>query len=169
MRPTRTVLNGGVRIHLGRGRGEHDVDALGLTRADIGVERARIAVEIVLAIELQRIDEDADDDDVAFARRACAHQPRVARVQRAHRRHEADASGRRGAPAASRARSRSMRSITATAISFSVTSQVVCWRATRRRTVGGVGDAARILAAADVVDVLARGRGDGLAKVRRTA
>ena len=56
----------------------------------VGLERARIAVEVLVRSELQPVDEDARDDGVAVLR-AMLHQRQVARVQVAHRRHERDA------------------------------------------------------------------------------
>ena len=77
------------RIHLAGGGGEHDVDAQPLAELEIALQRSRISLEILAPIELQRIDEDADDDELAVAA-GVFDEPRMARVQRAHRRHQTD-------------------------------------------------------------------------------
>ena len=59
------------RVHLLDRRGEHDVDAEPVAELPVRIERARIPPQIVLAIELQRVDEDADRDRPAFGR-ACS-------------------------------------------------------------------------------------------------
>ena len=62
-------------------------------RADleVGLERARVAVEVLVRAELQRVHEDGGEH--AIARRSCAPRisVRVALVQRAHRHHDGDA------------------------------------------------------------------------------
>ena len=50
--------SGGCGIHLGRRRRKHDVDAELAAERQVGLERARIARQIVLVVELQRVDED---------------------------------------------------------------------------------------------------------------
>ena len=71
------------RIHLVGRRREHDVDAGSIADALVGVERAGIAAQIVLAVELQRVDEDAHDDDLTIVARRI-DQPHVSRMKRAH-------------------------------------------------------------------------------------
>ena len=50
------------RVDLLDRRGEHDVDALALAHAEVGLERARVAVEVLAGPELERVDEDRGDD-----------------------------------------------------------------------------------------------------------
>src|SRR5262249_60322279 len=58
-------------------------------------ERGRVEAEVILTIELNRVDEDADDDVPALRARAL-DEPRMPLVQRAHRRHQTETA--RGAP-----------------------------------------------------------------------
>ena len=77
------------RVHLGRARSKHAVDALGLARREIAREIARVPVEILVGAELQRVHEDRHDHEVGRGRRR-PHQRPVAVVQKTHRRHHAD-------------------------------------------------------------------------------
>ena len=76
-----------LRVDLRLGGGEHDVHAHVFHHFRIGVQGARVALEIFLRPELDPVDEYADDG----ARRAMlreAHQLDVARVEIAHGRDE---------------------------------------------------------------------------------
>ena len=77
----------GRRIHLLIEWREQHVDALALETRAVGVERPRIAIEVLVRTELQPVDEDARDDRVAVLARDAA-KLQVAFVQVAHRRHE---------------------------------------------------------------------------------
>ena len=78
------------RIELaGRGREQH-VDAVLGREAAVALDVAWVGGKVVGIGELRRIDEEARDDDVALGPR-CPEQRRVALVQGAHRRDEADA------------------------------------------------------------------------------
>ncbi len=81
-----------VRVHVGRGRSEHDLDALGAQQFEVVVERARVGIEILSRAELQGIDEDRHDDDAARHPLGGPHQGQMALVQRAHRGHQDDPS-----------------------------------------------------------------------------
>src|SRR4030095_4878338 len=76
-------------IHLGCRRHEHVVDPERCAEREIVVERARVLRQVVGAVELQRVDEDADDGPSAFAP-GTSDQPSVAVVQRAHGGDESD-------------------------------------------------------------------------------
>ena len=90
------------RIHLLFLRIEEHVDAFALEPRAVGLQRPRIAVEVLVRAELQPIDEDAGDDGVAVLAGDPA-QRQVAVVQVAHRRDERDAlEAARGAPRARR-------------------------------------------------------------------
>ena len=69
----RPGLDGDLRLAAGVDlvdrRGEHDVDVLGRADLEVGVERARVAVEVLACAELHRVDEDRDDEGVAAASR----------------------------------------------------------------------------------------------------
>ena len=78
-----------VRVHLGGGRREDDVDAVLGGERGVAVEVARVRAEVGALGELRRVDEDARDQHVALGSRRL-EQRRVAVVQRAHRRDEAD-------------------------------------------------------------------------------
>jgi hypothetical protein len=70
-----------------RRRREDQVHALRLAGGQVGVERAGVAVEVLVRAELERVHEDGRDRaGRAFARDA--HQRAVALVQRAHRHHD---------------------------------------------------------------------------------
>ncbi len=77
-------------VHLGHGRDEEQVDALGLGQGRITSEVPRVGVEILAGTELERVDEDRRHDHVV-AGASCRHQRGVAGVEIAHGRHEADA------------------------------------------------------------------------------
>jgi hypothetical protein len=77
------------RVHVLDGRRPHHVHLGLLQQLAVGVEGARILVEVLVGPELQRVDEDADDH--AFAQLArLVDQADVAGVQIAHGRHERD-------------------------------------------------------------------------------
>ena len=77
-------------VEVGFGRREQDVDAGGNELVAVGLEGARVLVEILVRAELQAIDEDRRDHGVTVL--ACLfHQADVAGVQVAHGRHENDA------------------------------------------------------------------------------
>src|SRR3954451_137616 len=72
-----------IRVDDVRGRGEDHVDLLARAECKVGVEGARIAVEVLPRRELQGVEEDRDDHGVA----ACARGPdqlTVPFVQRTH-------------------------------------------------------------------------------------
>ena len=56
------------RVHLGDARREHAVDALGLARLEVAGEVARVAVEVLVGAELQRVHEDRHDHEVGGGR-----------------------------------------------------------------------------------------------------
>ena len=60
------------------------------TDGEVVVDRSRVGVEVVAAVELQRVDEDRHDDDIGVSA-GLVDQRQVAGVQRAHRRHQHDA------------------------------------------------------------------------------
>ena len=110
-RPGSTWVWKPVGIHRGRGRRVHRVDAGGSARFDVVVDRSRVAVEVVAAVELQRVDEDRHDDDVASSA-GLLDQRQVAGVQRTHRRHAADSTPLGASlPGSTRASSRGSRQI----------------------------------------------------------
>ncbi len=77
------------RVHLGRGRREQNVAPAASAMRRVAGLVSRVREEVGVLVELSRVDEEADDDRVALG--ACRRDQRlVARVQRAHRRHEAD-------------------------------------------------------------------------------
>src|SRR5690554_1828626 len=83
-----------IRVHLCRGRRENN--GLRLRRGSEGcegchvrLECARIAVEVFLRAELQRVHEDTDDRDIRHLVGA-PHQREVSLVQRSHGGHERD-------------------------------------------------------------------------------
>jgi hypothetical protein len=75
----------GLRIDFGDRRRKYDVDVPLPAQAEIGIKSSRIRCEIVRPIELQRVDEKADNDDVAFAASEL-DKLAMTRVQRSHRR-----------------------------------------------------------------------------------
>ena len=93
------ICGAAVRVHLGDGRREEQVDAAAVERGDVGVEGARVAVEVLLRPELQRVHEDRDDDEAAELARA-------ARRARGGRRAARPSSGTSATPAAPRAAGR---------------------------------------------------------------
>ena len=78
------------RIQLGDGRREHEIDAFGAAGRQITAEVARVAVEVFVGTELQRVDEDRHDDELAIGPRR-RHERAVTRMQKAHGGHESDA------------------------------------------------------------------------------
>ncbi|MNZ90484.1 hypothetical protein D3C78_1094480 [compost metagenome] len=79
-----------VGVHFLDGRGEQQL-AAGLEEFFlVGGEGARIAVEVLAGAELQRVDEDAGDDEIG-ALGGFGHQRGMAGMQIAHGRHQADA------------------------------------------------------------------------------
>ena len=79
---------GAVRVHVGCGGSECDLDALGAQRREIVVERPRIGIEILAGAELQRVDENRNHHDGALHPLCGPDQRQMALVQRAHRRHQ---------------------------------------------------------------------------------
>src|SRR5262249_6334756 len=77
-------------------RREHHVDAPGRATPGVLLERARVALEVVAPVELDRVHEDRDHDALRPPPRL-GDQRQVAVVERAHRRDERDALAR-GAP-----------------------------------------------------------------------
>ena len=61
---TCTVVTRRLRVHLGDARREQHVDALGLGRGGVTGEVARVAGEVLVRAELQRVHEDRGDDEV---------------------------------------------------------------------------------------------------------
>ena len=87
------------RVHLRRGRGEDDVDAVLAGELEVASLVSRVAVQVGGLTELGGIDEEAQHDRVApVARRG--EQREVPRVEGAHGGHQAD----RTAPSGPRAR-----------------------------------------------------------------
>ena len=83
------------RIHRGDVRRVDEIDA-GLAQLhDVVVEGARIAVEILVRTELQRVDEDGGDDGRVLRARAF-DQRQMPRVQCAHRRNQSERMCRAG-------------------------------------------------------------------------
>ena len=79
-----------LRIHIFRRRREDEVDAFRERQLGIARQVARVALEVFAGAELRRVDKDRSHDDVAhFA--GAPHQRQMTFVQRAHRRHQADA------------------------------------------------------------------------------
>ena len=91
--------------------------------------RARVGGEVGGLVELRRVDEQRDDDVVAALARG-AHQRLVAGVERAHRRHEADAAAGARAP---RRRARGPRRSCAGSSSRR-SARAPAWRRRARRT-----------------------------------
>ena len=78
------------RIHRLHRRHEERVHPARLGQRPVAIEVARVAAEVFVGPELQRIDEDAHHDHVGPAP-GLIHQREVTLVQGAHGRHEADA------------------------------------------------------------------------------
>jgi hypothetical protein len=74
-----------LRIDFSDRRRKYDIDVPLTAHVEIRLERSGIRREIVRAIELQRVDEDADNDNVAFAPSEL-DKLAMTRVQRSHRR-----------------------------------------------------------------------------------
>ena len=81
-------------VHLFRRRREDRVRARTLERRQIGVEIARVRVNVVAGCELLRVDEDARRHVVILLERA-RYEGEVARVERAHRWDETEREARR--------------------------------------------------------------------------
>jgi hypothetical protein len=79
-----------LRIQIVLGRREQHVDAFLLELVDVGSERARIFVEILIWTELQPVNEDTRHDRIAVLARE-PHQRQMALVQIAHGRNEGGA------------------------------------------------------------------------------
>jgi hypothetical protein len=77
------------RIDVLRRGGEQVVDALGAGQLGVARLVARVCGEVIGIVELRRVDEQPDDDDVDLRPRT-AHERKVAVVERPHRRDEAD-------------------------------------------------------------------------------
>ncbi len=77
------------RVHLRDGRDEHDVGAGLGAHEEVTLERPRVARHVLGVAELQRVDEDADGDQVALGA-GTGDQGDVPVVQRAHGRHQPD-------------------------------------------------------------------------------
>src|SRR5690606_15621610 len=78
------------RVHLAFTRSKQNVDvALALKLLDVGLQGARIAVEVLVGAELQPVDEDAGHDGAAMLARQF-HQSQMPRMQVAHGGHERD-------------------------------------------------------------------------------
>ena len=71
------------------GRREDEVDASGRADLEVGVEGARVAREVLLGPELERVEEDRHDD-VAVRLAGLVDQRRVPLVQGAHRHDDGD-------------------------------------------------------------------------------
>ena len=82
------------RVDLADRRCEEDVHARRFGHRDVARQVARVALEIRRVAELRGIDEQADDHRVALAA-GRVEQRHVSRVERAHRRDEADAAAAR--------------------------------------------------------------------------
>ena len=76
-------------IHLGDFGGEDEIGAARFRECGVGRERSRVALVIVRAVELDRVDEDAHGDGAALAARDF-DQAAVAGVKCAHGRDQAD-------------------------------------------------------------------------------
>ncbi len=79
-----------LRVQVLLGRREQHVDAFLFQLVDVGLEGARILVEVFVRAELQAVHENGGDDRVAMLARQ-AHQRQVAFVQVAHRRNKSGA------------------------------------------------------------------------------
>ena len=77
-------------VKVGLGRREQHADAGGGELVAVGLESARVLVEILVRAELQAIDEDRGDHGVAVGA-GLFHQADVAGVEVAHGRHEDEA------------------------------------------------------------------------------
>ena len=76
------------RVDLVRLRREEDVDSRVGRDRRVALLVAGIRVEVCILVELGRVDEQAQDDQVALRAR-CLDQREMAAMERAHRRHEA--------------------------------------------------------------------------------
>ena len=77
------------RIHLALGRSEYQAGASRFQLCAIGFQRTRIAGQVLVCAELQRVDEDAGHD-VGRLRTRQFHQMQMAGMQVAHGGHECD-------------------------------------------------------------------------------
>jgi hypothetical protein len=77
------------RVHLFDRWSKHYIDAVFSTEFEIGIQIARISLEILLTIELKRVHENCCNDYVIVKARAIK-QGRVSRMQRSHGGHETD-------------------------------------------------------------------------------
>jgi hypothetical protein len=68
-----------------------------LQKRQIIVKGARVSLEILWIIELQRIDEDTDHDEIVLLT-ASLHKRGVATMEGSHRRYKADAASSQSAP-----------------------------------------------------------------------
>ena len=92
---TCTVVSGGPLGYISATDGANTTSTPSrLALREVAGEVAGIAVEIFARAELQRVDEDRDDDEIAGVA-GRAHERPVTLVQEAHRRHEPDPSALR--------------------------------------------------------------------------
>ena len=77
------------RIHLCDPGCEDEIGAAGFRKADVARERARVALIVVRAVELDRVDEDAHHNRATLGTRSL-DQAAVAGMERAHGGHQAD-------------------------------------------------------------------------------
>src|SRR5262245_66544053 len=75
------------RVHLLWARREHDVDPEPVANLQISVHRLRVSLKVFWPIELERIDEDADDDTLTLTP-CLLDQACMARMPRPHRWHK---------------------------------------------------------------------------------
>src|SRR4029077_697699 len=78
------------RAHFSYPRREDDVDLRSRAHLGIRFQRSWVLVQVVFTIELERVDEDADDDDVALGAGEI-DQPLMPFMERTHRWHKPDA------------------------------------------------------------------------------
>ena len=79
-----------VGIHRRRGRGEDHLDAFAAEHLEVGVEGARVGVQILARPELQRVDENRGHHHSAWYPLGRMHKRHVALVQCAHGRNQHD-------------------------------------------------------------------------------
>jgi hypothetical protein len=78
-----------LRVHLGGGRREYELDARLPAELEVAFEDARVLCEVFVRSELSRVHEDRDGDGVRAPSRF-GDEGEMARVQSAHRGHEAE-------------------------------------------------------------------------------
>ena len=78
-----------VRVNRLGTRREHEIDGLLGGKRQVALLIAGVCGQVARLIELSRVYEQREDDDVALVPRP-AHQRQMAFVERAHRRHESD-------------------------------------------------------------------------------